>query len=121
VNPLDQQRQDWPGAVATRLASGATLIIVPEISLPSGWSVPKTNVRFIAPNGYPFASPDCFWADPALRLLNLALPQSSAVNAIPETPETGLWFSWHAQAWNPSRDSLRTYLKVVMNRLRTAV
>jgi hypothetical protein len=124
--PFEQQLaefQRWKGgAASTRLTSGF-LITVPDVRLPEHekWSAPNTSIRFIVPNGYPFASPDCFWADQSLRLRNLALPQATNVQQIPETTQTGLWFSWHARAWNPSQDSLVTYFNVILNRLRQAV
>ena len=66
------------------------------------------------------ARPDCFWADSGLRLANGSLPQASNVQAIPETGDTGLWFSWHVQHWDPNRDSLITYIQVIRSRFKEA-
>jgi hypothetical protein len=101
------------------LPSGAALITVDNFRLPQGWSAPETTVRFIAPVGYPHAKPDCFWTAPGLRLASGALAQASADgNQIPETGQTGVWFSWHAGQWNPNRDTLLTYLNLIGNRFR---
>ena len=44
-----------------RLPSGTTLVTVPLVPLPSGWSAATTSVRFLVPASYPFAALDCFW------------------------------------------------------------
>jgi len=122
MTPLERQIAELKnfaqGAEANPLASGAVLINIPRITLPAGWTKDATRVRFIAPVGYPFAAPDCFWADSDLLLSTSPnLPQASNVQAIPEVGDTALWFSWHVQTWNPNRDNLITYLNVIKRRL----
>ena len=116
---LEQLRERF-GDVQTRpLPSGTTLVTVPGVRLPEGWSKSSTTIRFIIPPGYPFAQLDCFWADPDLALATGATPQNAALNVIPEALEQGMWFSWHlASAWNPNRDTLSTWMNVVIDRLR---
>jgi len=118
---LDTLKERFPEANAASLPSGATLISVPDVSVPLGWSARKTTVRFLAPTGYPYAAPDCFWADCELRLATGAMPVSSAVNPIPETSLSGLWFSWHlTHPWNPNIDNLLTWMATVEMRFRSA-
>ncbi len=100
------------------LPNGAILVTLPAVPLGTGWSQTATAVRFLVPVGYPMARPDCFWADQSLRLANGALPQASNVQPIPESGETGLWFSWHVAHWDPNRDSLQTYVHVIQSRLK---
>lgn len=112
-------QERYPDATLTMLPSGAALITVPAVSLPTGWSKPTSSIRFIAPVGYPSAVPDCFWADKDLRLAENRMPQNaSADNPVPELNLPGLWFSWHVQAnnWNPNRDNLLSYLATIMAR-----
>lgn len=105
----------------TALPGGAALIRVPVFPVAPGWNRRQTEVSFLAPAGYPYANPDCFWADADLRLESGALPQASNVTPIPETPHVGLWFSWHlTQAWNPNRDCLLTWLAAIAERFRKA-
>jgi hypothetical protein len=124
MSVLDAQIADlsarYPGVQAARLASGTTLITVPGVRLPSGWSKERTTIRFLVPPAYPYAALDCFWADEDLRLAGNQLPaNASANNHIPEIGAAGLWFSWHlAQPWNPNRDSLSTWMNAVNERLR---
>lgn len=112
-------QHDYEGATFRQLGSGAYLIIVPNITLPDHWTRPTTTVYFVAPAGYPFGKPDCFWTDPDLRLRNGAMPQGANLTNIPEVNEPPrLWFSWHANQWSPNRDSLVTYVHVIEARLR---
>jgi E2/UBC family protein E len=108
------------GVEAIRLTSGTTLITIPGVRLPDGWSKDRTTIRFLVPPAYPYAALDCFWADDDLRLDGNRLPaNSNAGNPIPEVGARGLWFSWHlAQPWNPNRDNLSTWMNAVNDRLR---
>jgi hypothetical protein len=109
----------YPGVEAARLASDTTLITVPTVRLPPGWTKERTSIRFLVPAAYPYAALDCFWADHDLRLAGDCIPANAAVNPIPEVGAQGLWFSWHlAQPWNPNRDSLSTWMNTVNERLR---
>jgi len=66
---------------------------------------------------YPNAGFDMFWVDPAVRLANGGVPQAG------ESIESYIgrqWrrFSWHLnRPWNPGRDSLRTWVSHVEERL----
>jgi len=122
VTPLQEQyeilKTDYPEAVIQVLPSGAALIFIPKLPLPAGWSKPITEIRFVAPVGYPFAKPDCFWTDADLRLQGGGIPQNVGNNAIPEVSGSYLWFSWHVAQWNPNKDNLTTYMRVIENRLK---
>lgn len=111
-------KREFPDATLRQLPSGAALISIPNFNLISGWSHEKTSVKFLAPVGFPFAKPDCFWLNPEVRLRTGVLPQSSNISPIPEVNENHLWFSWHVGQWNPNRDNLLTYVRVIENRLR---
>ncbi|RJF90314.1 E2/UBC family protein [Sphingomonas cavernae] len=116
---LEQLRERFGDVQSRPMASGTTLVAVRGVHLPEGWSKASTTIRFLIPPGYPFAQLDCFWADADLRLTGGAMPQSSAPNGIPETTEMGLWFSWHLTgAWNPNRDTLSSWMNVVIERMR---
>jgi hypothetical protein len=123
MNPIEFQsvelcRVYGENADVRPLPGGASLITIPVVKLPSGWSKEVTTIRFIAPVGYPIAAPDCFWADADLRLEGGGEPQASNGQAIPEVNEPGRWFSWHVQNWNPNLNNLVTYAKIIEQRLR---
>ncbi|WP_294537557.1 E2/UBC family protein [uncultured Rhodoblastus sp.] len=112
----------FKGATLERLPSGAALIAVPNFVLPPGWSSAESTIRFLAPVNYPYANPDCFWADGDLRLANGGEPRNSALNSIPETSLANLrWFSWHVHNnWNPSRDTLMSWMASIAARFWSA-
>lgn len=107
----------FPGATLTA-AQDAHLVVIPSVTLPEGWSQSSTHIRFVVPNGYPYASPDCFWADQSLRLAQGQMPANAQVgNVVPgqQDPQT-LWFSWHVSTWNAATCDLMTYVKIIRNR-----
>ena len=115
---LAQLQQRFTGMHVQHLPSGTTLVIVPDVVLPEGWSKSSTTVRFVIPPGYPYAQLDCFWVDPDLLLATGALPQNSGPNPIPEINEPALWFSWHlSQPWDPNRDTLSSWMSVILKRM----
>jgi len=117
---LKQLSDEFKGATIEKLPSGSHVITIPNIQLPPGWSVQNTSVKFLVLANYPHSKPDCFWIDPMVRLSNGAVPKSTNFQIIPETGYNWLWFSWHANTWNPNRDSLLTYMRVIERRLRDA-
>jgi len=122
MSPVELQFQNLqqyePGASLTPLVDGSYLVVIPGIQLPNGWSKSTTTLLFIAPVGYPFARPDCFWTDHDLRLADGGIPQNSQLNPVPNFAGQYWWFSWHLSAWNPNSDTLFTYLNVIKRRLK---
>ncbi|MFN4349990.1 MAG: E2/UBC family protein [Hylemonella sp.] len=107
------------------LSGGGTLIRVPSVMIGPGWNRDRADVLFVAPPGYPAAKPDCFWVTPGnFRLMDGGTPQASNDgNPIPGDTEPGrsaTWFSWHVQTWNPNKDTLKKYYKVIRSRLTPA-
>jgi hypothetical protein len=115
-----KERDRYCGASLTRNGSGTAVVTVPNVELPTGWNKPRTTVYFIVPNGYPMAKPDCFWADADLRLASGAMPANTGGNAGEGVPPGSLWFSWHANTWNPNKDALVTYMGMILGRLKEA-
>jgi hypothetical protein len=124
MGPLDAQleelRDRYGDVATTTLPSGTTLVTIPSVRLPPGWSKPATSIRFLVPPGYPFAALDCFWADHDLMLDGNRVPMNAAhANPIPEDGAPGLWFSWHlTHPWNPNRDTLSSWMNAIVERLR---
>ena len=110
----------FPGAVIEPLAGGVTLVSIPHVPLPVGWSRETTPIWFVLPNGYPAAQPDCFWAAADLRLGTGSLPANSGLQQIPGRSEQGLWFSWHLACWRPGVDDVVTFTRFVLRRLSDA-
>jgi len=115
---LEDIVRQYAGAKVEARPDGTTLITIPDVPLPPGWNRSQATVQFITPVGFPMAQPDCFWTDAELRLAGGGLPKNSNLqNPPPFGGGAKLWFSWHVAVWNGSRDSLRSYLAVIMNRL----
>ena len=114
--------QRWPGARVQPVENVGTLVSLAGMPLPQGWNKQTTDIHFFAPTGYPYAKPDCFWADEDLRLATGALPQN-ANNGNPMTGlgKNALWFSWHTEHWNASRDDLLTWVASIKDRLSRLV
>jgi hypothetical protein len=112
----DQLNAHYSSARVEALAASGSLITIPELQLPSGWSKQTSMIRFLAPVAFPAAQPDCFWADTDLLLANGAPPSNSGIQVIPETSVQGLWFSWHLSSWSPAHDDLLTYVRFIQKR-----
>jgi hypothetical protein len=111
----------YPRATIRDLPGGAALVTLPEFALPSGWSATAIVLRFIVPNGYSVAAPDCFWAEPNLTLNAGQLPKNSQINnAIPEAGVLAHWFSWHVESgrWSGNCHDLLTWVSLCLDRLR---
>jgi Prokaryotic E2 family E len=115
---LQQLAAACPGAGWKQVGDGSHVITIPDVELPEGWNAKKTTVRFLAPVGYPVSKPDCFWADPTLRLNSGAIPANTGQNHLPDGSSPQLWFSWHVQRWSPNFDTLLTYFRTIKNRFR---
>jgi hypothetical protein len=123
MTPLQQQfeklKREHRTAACEVLSSGAAMITIRDFPLPSGWSHSSTLMKFVAPVGYPLAKPDFFWTSPELRLRDGALPQAAVPMPMPESNgELQLRFSWHMSEWNPNRDDLVTFVRVIERRLQ---
>ena len=118
---LEDLVREYPSTRVEPRPDGTTLITVPEVPLAPGWNQSHTTIQFLTPVGFPMAQPDCFWTDEELRLAGGGLPKNTAIH---NPPAFGggpkLWFSWHVSVWNGSRDSLKSYISVILNRLTRA-
>ncbi len=107
----------FPGSTLVLLLDGTHIVHVP-MDLPPGWNRQCTLARFVVPVPYPAAQLDCFYADADLRLANGDMPTNSGPQPI--NGESMLWFSWHLTRWDPTRDSLLTFIRFINERLRRA-
>lgn len=116
-----QRLRDRFEPIHTQEVPGTGWVVrIPAVPLPGGWSKQETELVFLLPQGYPFAKPDCFWADQDLRLANGNLPQSTQINSVPGLGSQMLWFSWHLEPWNPNQDDISTWFAVIRSRLGQA-
>lgn len=122
MGPVDDQLQRlkarFPDASWRDAPSGGHVITLPIFDLPPGWNKRTCRVCFVAPQGYPYSKPDCFWTDQDLRLAGRSdMPQNTGNNAIVPELASMLWFSWHTDHWNAGRDDLLTWVASIRDRL----
>ena len=108
----------------TDLPSGGVLIQIAGVKV-EGWNRQTADLIFVVPPGYPAGQPDCFWIEPGnFRLADGRTPKNtndgSPIPGDVNPQRSTTWFSWHVQSWNPSRDTLYTYFKVILERLKPA-
>lgn len=130
MTPLERQtaelQAEYPGTVVNPLSTGGHLVEILNFHLPPGWNQTCVTLLFLAPPGYPAAQPDCFWVEPRepvpVRLEGGGTPQNTNdTNLIPGLDQPrGTWFSWHLQHWDPNRDTLLRYVRVILQRLNPA-
>lgn len=124
IGPVARQLQRLaelaPGVQAESVPGIGTLISLPTVTLPAGWSKTQTAVWFVLQGNYPYAQPDCFYADADLRLMGGQLPQNAQMQAVPILNQERLWFSWHVAKWDAATNDLVTWLAVIRNRLGEA-
>ena len=118
LTPVQQQLEELKQTYGLPKAEivSSNIVVIPDYSLPDGWSNKTTTVRFVLPPAFPHANPDCFYADSDLRLLGGRIPQNTQQQAIPGLSGQYLWFSWHPKGWRIGRDTLTTYLRVIRQR-----
>ncbi len=118
---LDEQMtaviQAHPGAAIQEMGDGTHIVSV-RLPLCAGWNAASALVRFLVPIPFPAAPPDCFYADPGLRLANDAMPTNTGPQLL--AGQQLLWFSWHLAFWNPAKDTLLGYVRFIAERLRRA-
>jgi hypothetical protein len=118
---LDEQMgavtQAYPDAAIREVGDGTHIVSV-RLPLCVGWNAASVLVRFLVPIPFPAAPPDCFYADPGLRLAHDAMPTNTGPQ--PLAGQQLLWFSWHLASWNPARDTLLSYVRFIAERLRRA-
>lgn len=110
------------GAPQRNELRGGFLISVSGVRLPIGWNRPTATILFLAPGCFPFVPPEHFWIEPGqFRLADgRHAMMSHDNNAIPgeaNSSRSATWFGWRVQSWNPNRLGLKTYLRVVLDRL----
>ncbi|SRR6266700_2173624 len=128
---IDRLRSRWPQAHYEHGKHGGSLIIIPSIILPCGYQETICTVLFEAPPGFPGCVPNHFFTDIDIHLRNGRCPERTycwhptleqgnfPANIWPAW-RRAMWWSWSLQGWNPNRDSLYTFMRVVERRLSLA-
>ena len=98
---------------------GWTFAVFENYPLPEGFNHQTTKLLIKVPPNYPLGGLDMFWTNPQVLLSSGVLPANTSVEHYLDTP--WLRFSWHPNRWNPSSDSLTSYLKFINMRLEQRI
>src|SRR3989475_5245285 len=97
------------------------VIVFKDYTLPNGiYNLAKTDLLVFTTPHYPNAGFDMFWVNPDLKLQNGGVPKNA------DSIEGYLGKSWrrfsyhpyNSRPWNPSEDSVVTFIAYVDQRLR---
>jgi hypothetical protein len=90
-------------------------LIFRDFPTKSHFNNPTTTLLVRIPRSYPDAGPDMFWTDPALLLVDNAVPKNGELI---ESYCGRQWrrFSWHHSGWNPTVNNLTSYVAFVKRR-----
>jgi hypothetical protein len=106
-------RRDF-GSVETRLQPDGSLhVLVGPFLLPSGWSPASGRILVAVPPGYPSQRPSGFFSEPGI-LAGGGQPRGSGANQV--AGETWTFFCWNPANWDPAKDTLWKYVKLMAER-----
>ena len=90
---IERVRQDYPSLEVAEQPDSSIRIVIKDVHLPPHWGKEKTNIATTLPIGYPQAMPNGFQA------------QLDGQN----------WsgFCWRPSSWNPSRDNVWKWIKLI--------
>lgn len=110
-------QRNFPDAVVTPRKDGAYDVRF-TVDAPEVFDRPGIPVLFVAPVGYPSASPAFFWT-PDVRFADGATPRHTSRQQAPDGESMRCW-PWKPSTWNPNRDSILTFAHQVARVLREA-
>lgn len=108
-------RRDYPGLAVTKQADGSIDLEIASFQLPPGWTETETAVMVSVPVGYPDSKPQGFFVDTDLGLASRS--QAGGLSG-PQDRNGRSWnyFCWNSESWNPHRDGLWKYFKIMLSR-----
>jgi hypothetical protein len=96
----------------------SVVLVLGPVSLDSGWGRGESRIFLVVPPGYPEQRPQGFFADGGLTLANGAPAQCSGQTNVAGEAVTS--FCWNPQLWDPAKDDLWKYAKLMAERFDEA-
>jgi hypothetical protein len=90
---IERLRLDYPDIEIILQPDSSVKLVIKDFPLPEHWGRDKTNITVVLPPGYPQAMPSGFSAQ------------------LKEQNWKG--FCWRPSSWNPSRDNLWKWIKLI--------
>lgn len=97
---------------------GSVVLVLGPVPLASGWGGGESRIFLVVPPGYPEQRPQGFFADGGLVLAGGAQPKCSGQNTV--AGEAATYFCWNPQLWDPAKDDLWKYAKLMAERFDEA-
>jgi hypothetical protein len=97
---------------------GSVVLVIGPVPLGSGWGRTESRIFLVVPPGYPEQRPQGFFADGGLTLVGGAQAKCSGQTNIAGEPATS--FCWNPQLWDPAKDDLWKYAKLMAERFDEA-
>jgi hypothetical protein len=97
---------------------GSVVLAIGPVTLNSGWGRTESRIFLVVPPGYPEQRPQGFFADGGLTLAGGAPAKCSGQTNI--AGETTTSFCWNPENWDPSKDDLWKYVKLMAERFDEA-
>lgn len=99
-------------------ADGTVVLVIGPVALASGWARTESRMFLVVPPGYPEQRPQGFFADGGLTLAGGAQAKGSGPNTVAGEPATH--FCWNPNLWDPAKDDLWKYAKLMAERFDEA-
>ncbi len=124
-NPLLQDDREFLAEkeyeIDIAVVGGALHVVIHEFELLAAYIPSRVDLLVILPAGYPNASPDMFWTDPAVRLANGASPHRADVYENYGNRRWQRWSRHRIQAWRPGIDGLRSHIGAIRRELAKGI
>jgi multiubiquitin len=97
---------------------GSVVLALGPVSLKSGWGRGESRIFLVVPPGYPEQRPQGFFAEGGLTLAGGAPAKCSGQANVGGDAVTS--FCWNPELWDPSKDDLWKYAKLMAERFDEA-
>lgn len=113
-----QLKEEFGHCEARPQPDGTVVLVVGPVELPHGWATSGSRIVIVVPPGYPDQRPTGFFAEPGLRLVDGTAPKCSGETTVAGESVTS--FCWNPANWDPSKDGLWKYAKLMAERFAEA-
>jgi hypothetical protein len=110
--------QEFGRCEARPQSDGSVVLAIGPVALPAGWSMQSSRIVIVVPPGYREERPKGFFAEPGLTLAGGGTPNTASQTAVAGEPVT--YFCWQPANWDPARDGLWKYTKLMAERFAEA-
>lgn len=115
---VEKLREEFGTCDVRSQPDGTVVLVLGPVSLNSGWGIGESRIFLVVPPGYPEQRPQGFFADGGLTLAGGAPAKCSGPTNVAGEAVTS--FCWNPQLWDPAKDDLWKYAKLMAERFDEA-